>query len=90
MTHFKTGAGYRGKIGNIEAVLVPSMQPGHHWVKLVTEAGEAARVKEVLHLVFSDYVPALLRQKGFDVDLAQWCEYDKAISSGCVDNPNWN
>ena len=75
MTHFETGTRYLGKVGNIIAVLLPSIQPGHHYVRLVSWDGDVPRTENIPYPVFSDYVPTLLRHKGFDVDHARWREY---------------
>lgn len=75
MTHFETGTKYLGRIGNLIAVLLPSIQPGHHHVRLVSWDGDAPRTEIIPYPVFSDYIPALLRKKGFDVHQARWREY---------------
>ena len=75
MTHFETGTRYSGKIGNAVAVLLPSMEPGHHYIRLISWNGDAWQTENIPHPVFSDYVPTLLRQKGFDVEQAEWREY---------------
>ena len=80
MTHFETGTRYFGKVGNLIAVLLPSDQPGHHYVRLVSWDGDTPHTENIPYPVFSDYVPALLQHKGFDVDQAQWREYkDKVV-----------
>jgi hypothetical protein len=75
MKHFETGLGYFGKIGSLTAILLPSTHPSHHYVKLVSWEGGTLRTENIPYPVFSDYVPALLRDKGFDVDQARWREY---------------
>ncbi|MEJ2567253.1 MAG: hypothetical protein P8141_15100 [Gammaproteobacteria bacterium] len=75
MTHFYTGTRYCGQIGDLIAVLLPSMQPGHHYVRLVSWEDDTPRTEDLPYPVFSDYVPTLLRQRGFDVDRARWREY---------------
>ena len=75
MTQFKSGARYSGKIDNLIVVLLPSMHPGHHYVRLVSWNNDNPRVDVTPNPVFSDYVSTLLRQKGFDVDRAHWREY---------------
>ena len=71
MTHFKTGAMYSGRIGEVIAVLLPSIQPGHHHVRLVSWNGNKPWVDIAPTPVFSDYIPTLLRDKGFDVSQAR-------------------
>ena len=75
MTHFKTGARYSGRIGDVMVVLLPSMQSGHHYVRLVSWEGDKPHVSVVPTPVFSDYIPTFLRDKGFDVKQARWREY---------------
>ena len=80
MTHFKTGAKYSGRIGDVIAVLLPSMQPAHHYVRLVSWNGNETHVDIVPTPVFSDDIPAFLRDKGFDVNQARWREYMDAAA----------
>ena len=80
MTHFEAGTRYLGKIDNLIAVLLPSIQPGHHHVRLVSWDGEAPCTEYIAFPVFSDYVPAFLRQKGFDVEQAQWRAYKHEVA----------
>jgi hypothetical protein len=80
MTQFETGTRYAGRIGDVVVVLLPSMQPGHHYVRLVSWDGDKPNVSVVPTPVFSDYIPTLLRDKGFDVKQAQWREYRDAAA----------
>jgi hypothetical protein len=80
MTHFEASTRYLGKIDNLIAVLLPSIQPGHHHVRLVSWDGEAPRTEYIPYPIFSDYVPAFLRHKGFDVEQAQWRVYKHEVA----------
>lgn len=75
MTLFKTGVRYSGRIGDVKVVLLPSIQPGHHYIRILSWDGDKPLVNVVPTPVFSDYIPTFLRHKGFDVDQIQWWEY---------------
>jgi hypothetical protein len=90
MTHFNSGARYSGRIGDVIVVLLPSTQAGHHYIRFVSWDGDKPKVDVVPTPVFSDYIPTLLRHKGFDVDQTQWREHtdigDRHNTRSATDN----
>lgn len=75
MINFKTDSRYSGKIGNVIAVLLPSLEPCHHYVRLISWDGDICHAENIPNPIFSDYIPTFLQQKGFNVDQAEWLEY---------------